>query len=300
MGPIPYSIKYKDSRDLQLEIDSLLSAFNESLSTYISYSELSLFNKSNTAQYTSPFFYPVLELSREVYEKSGGNFDPTVGPLVNAWGFGKNKKARVDSTQIDSLMQFVGFDQVKFDQKGVSKPGGFYLDFSASAKGYAIDLVADLLKDKGITDYMVEIGGEVSCAGKNPKNNVWKIGIQKPSTSADKVTAFATSFLKNKAMATSGNYRNYYLVDNQMVAHTINPKTGYSEIRNLLSATIFSESCGLADAYATAAMVMGVEQSIEMIERIEEIEGFLIYTDDKGEFQSYVSKGMAKQIDILD
>ncbi|WP_109832984.1 FAD:protein FMN transferase [Reichenbachiella versicolor] len=300
MGPIPYSIKYVDNRDLQSSIDSLLNAFNESLSTYISYSELSMFNKTNKIQFRSPFIYPVMEMSKEAFEMSNGAFDPTVGPLVNAWGFGKDKSARIDSLKIDSLLQFVGYDKVTFDQSEATKPDGFFLDFSASAKGYAIDLVADMLRQKQIHDFMIEIGGEVICSGKNKKNKTWKIGINEPSLTANKSALFATTFLQDKAMATSGNYRNYHMSGDKIVAHTINPKTGYSEVRNLLSATVFAENCTMADAYATACMVLGVQESIKMLERIDGVDGFLIYTDDNGKFQWYTSPAMINQIEVLD
>ena len=300
MGPIKYSIKYIDKTNYQEEVDQLLNEFNESLSTYIPYSEVSELNQQYHVTFRSGYMYPVLERSLTAYTNSDGAFDPSVGPLVNAWGFGKNKEQRIDSTKIDSLLEYVGFHRVQFDQTTARIPQGYYLDFSASAKGYAVDLVAQFLIDHGVTDYMVEIGGEVSCLGKNKDNKVWKIGINEPSISADEQALFATTFLKDMAMATSGNYRNYHLENGKLVAHTINPKTGYSEVKQLLSASVFAPNCTLADAYATACMVKGVQGSIDMIEKLDEVECFLIYTDDQGLFTTYASPGIAKQIEVLD
>jgi len=300
MGPIHYEVKYLHENNYQKEIDSILNGFNESLSTYIPNSELSKLNREGKIKYRSPYLYSVLTLSKEVFENSDGAFDPTVGPLVNAWGFGKDKKLRMDSTYIDSLLQFVGFDRVSFNNQGVEIPQGFYLDFSASAKGYAVDLVVEFLRSNQIKNYMVEIGGEVACQGKNEREKTWLIGINRPSIIASRTDHFALTFLNNQAMATSGNYRSYYELDGKMIAHTINPKTGYSEVRNLLSATIFASNCTLADAYATACMVKGVDRSIEMIEKINGVEGFLIFSNDNGALEYYTSHGALKQIEVLD
>ncbi|MFY0628269.1 MAG: FAD:protein FMN transferase [Reichenbachiella sp.] len=302
MGTIPYSIKYvgDDESNFQAEIDSILISFNQSLSTYINDSEISEFNRKDTISFTSPFMFPVMAFSKEAYDKSGGAFDPTVGPLVDAWGFGMNKSSRIDSTKIDSLLKLVGFDKVQFSNKGAAKRNGLKLDFSASAKGYAIDVIADFLNDREIQKFMVEIGGEVTCKGRNQDGHIWKIGIEKPSMNQSRGELFATTFVNNKSIATSGNYRNYYEEDGRIISHTISPFTGYPSTHNLLSASIYASNCTLADAYATACMVLGVDKSIEMIEKHSEIDGFLIYSDDEGELRWYTSQGVSNQVEVLD
>ena len=302
MGTIPYSIKFIDDEEsvTQKEVDSILTAFNQALSTYISDSEISEFNSSDHIVFRSGLLFPVFEMSKEVYEKSDGAFDPTVGPLVNAWGFGKNKESRIDSSKIDSLKLLVGYDKIQFSQKGASKPKNVLLDFSASAKGYAIDVVSDHLNEKGIHSFMVEIGGEVSCKGRNQEGNVWKIGIEKPSMELTRGELFATTFVNNKSIATSGNYRNYYMENGKIISHTINPSTGFPVRDNLLSASIYANNCTLADGYATACMVLGLDRSIQMIEGNSAIDGFLIYSDEDGQLRWYASEGISNLVEVLD
>ncbi len=301
MGTISYSIKYidKENRAFQKEIDSILVAFNNSLSTYIPSSEISQLNTSGTIKFRSPFFYPVLEMSREVHDNSHGAFDPTIGPLVNAWGFGPKKVLEMDSSSVDSLLQIVGFDKVIFDAQTATMNPNMYLDFSAVAKGNAIDVIGGFLSSKGIENFMVEIGGEVTCRGNNQHKDLWAIGIEKPQINAESQGAFAIVTLDNKALATSGNYRNYYIKDGKTISHTINPKTGYPATHNLLSASIIAENCTLADAYATASMVMGYEAAKLMVERVKGIECVLIYTNEKGGMSSFVSKGIASKVELL-
>lgn len=302
MGVIPYSIKYlsDDNMDYQDEVDSILVAFNQSLSTYIPDSELSLFNQSDTIKYSSSFIFPVLAISLEVYEKSNGAFDPTVGPLVNAWGFGKDKSSSLDSAGVDSLLQFVGYDKVRFNEKGASKAKEIQLDFSASAKGYGVDVIADFLHKNDVQNFMIEIGGEVACKGRNQDGHIWKIGIEKPSMAQNQGQLFATTFVHNLAIATSGNYRNYYEENGKILSHTIDPFSGYPSRHNLLSASIYASNCTLADGFATACMVMGLDRSIEMINKNPDIDGFLIYSDDEGELRWYASQGVSNQIEVLD
>lgn len=301
MGTIPYSIKYlaKEEDHYQIEIDSILVAFNQSLSTYISDSEISKFNRNDTISYSSGLLYPILKISDEVYKNSKGAYDPTIGPLVNAWGFGPEKKSTLDSVFVDSLLSIVGFDQVVFNDQFASKPRHTYLDFSASAKGYALDIVAHFLHANKINDYMIEIGGEVRCHGQNDSQTVWRIGIEKPALDQTVRNLFAVAFVKNRSLATSGNYRNYYRENGQIIAHTISPFNGYSVSDTLLSASIFAPSCALADGYATACMVMGLDSSIEMIERLNGIDAFFIYSAKDGSLEYYTTAGIKSQIDVL-
>lgn len=301
MGTIPYSIKYMagESENFQVEIDSLLIAFNQSLSTYIPNSEISRFNKYDSISFESQFFYPVLEMSAEMFKNSGGAYDPTIGPLVNAWGFGPEKKSSLDSARVDSLLNVVGFDQINYNKKFATKPSHTYLDFSASAKGYALDVIADYLQQRLIMDYMIEIGGEVRCQGLNENNTVWKIGIEKPEMSQSSGNPYAVVFVNNRSLATSGNYRNYYIEDGKIIAHTISPFTGYTVSHTLLSASIFAPNCTLADGYATACMVMGLEEAIKMIEKLNGVDAFFIYSDEDGSLNSYATAGIQSQIEVL-
>ena len=301
MGSIPYSIKYlaPEENYYKSEIDSILIGFNLSLSTYIPDSEISRFNRNDTIVYESSFMYPVLKMSQEMYVNSKGAYDPTIGPLVNAWGFGPKKKTMLDSAIVDSLLQIVGFEQVIFDEQGATKPKRTYLDFSASAKGYALDVVAHFLHAEGVEHYMIEIGGEVRCQGQNQNQAVWKIGIEKPNMNQSIGNPYATVFVNNRSLATSGNYRNYYEENGRIISHTISPFTGYNVSHNLLSASIFAPNCTLADGYATACMVMGLEASIEMIQKLNGLDAFFIYSDENGELKSYATAGIESQVEVL-
>lgn len=302
MGTVPYSIKYldKENRNLKLKIDSILVDFNQSLSTYIPDSEISKFNREDTIQMTSTYLKTMLAISKEIYTKSNGAYDPTIGPLINAWGFGPKGKTNLDSLTVDSLLSKVGFEKVNFTSKTATKEKNIVLSFSASAKGYGVDVIASYLKTFNINDFMIEIGGEVVCEGKNERNQYWKIGIETPDMRQVTGNPFATTFVKNMALATSGNYRNYYRENDKIISHTISPYTGYPIRRNLLSASIFAPTCALADGYATACMVLGTQKSIELIETNPELEGFLIFSSNGNELEYYTSEGISQQIQILD
>lgn len=290
-----YNITYLDeeSRDLQSSIDSLLVVFNQSLSTYIPESELSQFNLGDTLDFNLPYLLPVLEASQKVYENTNGAFDPTVGPLVNIWGFGPTGPELKDSVDIKNLLATVGFSKIEFDQKQLRKKvAGIYLDFSAIAKGYGSDVVAEFLKNKSVSNYLVEIGGELVANGTNEKGELWKVGVNRPEESANASDLISIIALQDRGMATSGNYRNYYVRDSVKISHTINPATGYPVNHNLLSATVLAKDCMTADAYATAMMVMGTEKAIALDSTINEIEVFLIYDDGNGGFRTFASESL--------
>jgi thiamine biosynthesis lipoprotein len=298
-----YSIKYVTSPDkavnYQAQVDSILERFNESLSTYRPDSEISQFNKGHAVAFRSPFFYPVLKKSQEVYQASGGAFDPTVGPLVNAWGFGTGKERKAPGqARIDSLMQLSGFDKISFDEQSVQKQKeGVYIDFNAIAPGYAADILGRFLEDKGISDYMIEVGGEVLCKGKNKERKYWTIGINNPEyeqKGGDVLQAIVQ--MNNRALATSGNYRNFYEQDGKKYAHTIDPKTGYPVQHSLLSVSVFAKDCMTADAYATAFMVIGREKAMEFLNKDEELDAFFVYADEKGKLQTYTTEGIKSYI----
>lgn len=296
MGPIPFSVKYQDplNRNFQTAVDSVLVAFNQSLSTYIPSSEISRFNSGDSLIFETPLFYPVIKRSKEIHDITLGSFDPTVGPLVNAWGFGPGKKQRLlDSTEVDSIKQIVGLHLLAFDHLGIKKlKSGVMLDFSAIAKGYGVDVVGEFLEQKGILNYMVEIGGEVRCRGTNHRGQPWIIGIEDPTVGINEQRLHSRVYLKDRSLATSGNYRNFYVVDGRKISHTIDPFTGYPVEHSLLSASVFATDCMTADALATAFMVLGLQRSKEIVESIEEIDAFFIYSDDEGNLQTYASSGI--------
>lgn len=188
-------------------------------------------------------------------------------------------------------MKIIGFDKVTFDEEQVTLPLGFQIDFSAIAKGYAVDVVGELLESKGINDYLVEIGGEVRCRGNNDENKAWSLGIEDPTVSRDEQRLMAIVRLKDRALATSGNYRNYYEKDGKIFAHIIDPRTGYTANHNLLSASVFAPDCMTADAYATAFMVAGFDYSMEMIFAFD-LDAILIYRTEEGAIESYVTDGI--------
>ncbi|MEM6644018.1 MAG: FAD:protein FMN transferase [Bacteroidota bacterium] len=300
MGSIVYHVKYLGEEGAAgiSDTDSVLIAFNQSLSTYIPDSEISRLNNLGKVKLISPFFLPVLEASQEVFQKTGGAFDPTVGPLINAWGYGPEKQLpEVDSAMVDSLRKYVGFDLVQFDSSSVSLLKNQKIDFSAIAKGYAVDLVGELLEKKGIENYLVEIGGEVRCRGINQEGKSWSLGIEDPTVAIDQQELLAIVRIKDLSLATSGNYRNYYEQDGKTYAHIIDPRTGYTSQHNLLSASVFAKDCMIADAYATAFMVVGLEASKSIVDN-ESVEAILIYQDQTGELKSFVSPGIKPFVEL--
>jgi FAD:protein FMN transferase len=290
-----YSIKYLDegNRNFNDQIDSILHNFNQSLSTYIPGSEISRFNRQDTLKFDNPFFLPVLEKSKEIYKKTGGAFDPTVMPLVNAWGFGPLPRTTPDSTKIDSLLQLVGFNKVAWNHDKVYKlQSNVQLDFSAVAKGYGVDVIAEFLQEQGIKNLLVEIGGEIMCRGKNEQGNIWRVGIPNPLPSESGSFLYASITLDNAAIATSGNYMNYYETNGKIISHTISPFTGYPVVHEVLSASVLASDCMTADAYATAFMVLGLEKSKEILENDDELEGYLIYVDENDNLASFFTPGL--------
>ncbi|NLJ08344.1 MAG: FAD:protein FMN transferase [Sphingobacteriales bacterium] len=297
MGTI-YHIKYYSPEGINLKqsIDSLLNSVNLSLSTYIPESVISKVNQANDSVLVDEMFRLVFQKSKEVWEASSGAFDPTVMPLVNAWGFGFSKMNNVDSNLIDSLLQYVGFEKVKLHGNRLIKSNPYImLDFSAIAKGFGVDCVAELLQSYHISDYMVEIGGEVRVSGLNPKGNKWNIAIEKPveNQTPDQMidTIFAVTGL---SLATSGNYRNFYYKDGVKYAHTINPKTGFPAFNDLLSASVIAEKCIEADAWATAFMVMGKEKSLNILKNQPNLAVFFIYKDENNKERFYSSENLSK------
>lgn len=300
MGSIVYNVKYTDDENTnyKAEVDSILISLNSSLSTYIEESEISKLNQSNTIEQPSEMFREVMKKSEEIWIATYGAFDPTIGPLVNAWGFGPNGKPNfLDSIVVDSLIQYVGFGKLLFSQEKIEMEPGMYLDFSAIAKGYAVDLVAEFLEKKKIKNYMVEIGGEVRVKGNNGKGDPWKIGIEDPLVSRLERKLLAITELSDISMATSGNYRNYYEVDGKTIAHTIDPRTGFNAKNSVLSASVFAEECITADAYATAIMVLGLDASKALLSE-NNIDAIIIYSEGE-EIGAYVSENISSAVNFV-
>jgi thiamine biosynthesis lipoprotein len=290
-----YRIVYLDAqnRNFQNSLDSLLLVFNQSLSTYIPDSELSRFNQSDSLKYELPYLFPVLKSSKEIFELTEGAFDPTVGPLVNLWGFGPEGPQLKDSVNISSLLSLVDFNAIVFDSLQVKKmKSDMYLDFSAIAKGFGVDILSEFLRGKGIENSLVEIGGELVANGTNENGELWRVGVNKPDEISMPDELYSIIALGNKAMATSGNYRNYYEADGKKISHTIDPATGRPVRHGLLSATVVADNCMKADALATAMMVMGTEKSIELQKKNPDFQIFLIYNDENGQLKSFASEGI--------
>ena len=274
-----YHITYQYSEDLQSEINALLKRFDKSLSPFNEESIIAAINRNDTTVRVDEYFKTVFNRSKEIYVASEGAFDPTVSPLINVWGFGFSKADDITPFKIDSLLQMVGMDKISLlSGKVIKKDRRMTLNFSAIAKGYSCDIVADFLDSKGIENYIVEIGGEIVAKGKNEKGKCWQVGIDKPILNTAGVTneIECIASLCNGAMATSGNYRNFRYVDGKRVAHTIDPVSGYPVQHNLLSVTVIADDCMTADAYATAFMVLGVDKSLELAKKTPHIEALFI------------------------
>ena len=289
-----YHIVYESpgGKEMKPLIEEKFKEFTLSFSTFNDQSVISKINHNEPVQ-PDQYFINCFKKSLEVSENSGGAFDITVAPLVNAWGFGFTKKATVTEHLIDSLKQFVGYKKVRLEDGRVIKDNpSVMLDMSAISKGYTCDLIGDFLREKGCKNYMVEIGGELTAKGVNAKGKTWSIGISKPDEDAffDNEDIQAVVQLPDKGLATSGNYRNFYVENGKKFAHTIDPKTGYPVQHSLLSTTVMAEDCMTADAYATAFMVVGLEEGIKLAKRIPGLEVYFIYAGDDGTNQVYMSE----------
>jgi len=275
-----FNIRYEATDDLQPAIQAALEAFDRSLSMFNPYSVLSAIN-ANRDTTTDAAFEQMWSEAERVYTLSNGAFDITVAPLVKAFGFGRksDQYSAISTQTIDSLREFVGFEKVSLiDHRVVKSDPRVQIDGGAVAKGQACDMIAAVLRDKGCTNYLVDIGGEVVAHGVNDKGQAWHIGITKPNLNNEGAQEDLQEILavSDICMATSGNYRNYYYADGERRSHTIDPRTGYPVQHSLLSATVVSSTCMRADALATACMVLGAEEAIEMIDRAEDAACYFI------------------------
>lgn len=293
-----YNVTYQSDKDLQKEIEEELHKVDASLSTFNKSSIISKINRNESVEVNS-MFADVFNQAQEIAEETAGAFDITVAPLVNAWGFGFKNDTKPTAAAIDSLRQIIGFDKVKLaGNHVVKKDKRIMLDCSAIAKGYGSDAVALLLKRNGIDNFMIEIGGEIVTKGINEKRLPWKIGVTKPVDDSLNTSQEIQTILNvtNKAMATSGNYRNFYYKDGKKYAHTIDPTTGYPVQHSILSATVLADNCATADAYATAFMVMGMEKAKDILDKHPELMAYFIYSDKDGNNAVWYSPSLKNKI----
>lgn len=287
-----YKAIYNSKIDYTKQFDSLFAVINSSLSTYIPNSDISKINR-NESIVIDKHFENVFLKSKEIYKRTNGFFDPTIGDVVNAWNFGANKnKFITDSVTIENLMTSVGFNKVTLINNKIIKQPNTYLEFNAIAKGYGVDVIAKFLEYKNISNYLIEIGGEIRVKGKNKeKNKPWRIGLDEPRFDGEQ-SVFKAISLKDEAMATSGTYRKFKVdEDGNKYAHIINTKTGYPTKTNILSVSVIAEDCMTADGYATAFQAMGVEGVKSFLENNIELRAFFIFENDNNELETLALNG---------
>ncbi len=299
-----YSLQYfSEDVDIQSsEIDSLLKVINSSMSTYMVDSDISKINSGDTSIIVDTHFQKVFKESKRIFKDTDGYFDPSVGLLVNAYGFGpEGYSDTVTEQDIDSLYKYVGFDKIQMTEQNTisSTTSRLYLDFNAIAKGYTVDVFGDYLEFKGFDNYLVEIGGEVRVLGENHDNNKpWKIGIEMPLEDGSRELKYGVN-LYDESLATSGNYRKFRIdaETGQKYVHTINPNTGKSQKTDILSASVIAETCADADAYATAFMAMGFQKSMDFLYSNDRLKVVFIYSDEEGNQKTYISDELKDSIE---
>lgn len=296
-----YSATYQqpDGKDLQPEIDKLFNDFDLSLSTYNPQSVISKINSNNDSVLTDENFELMYKVAYDVSVKTNGAFDITVGPLVNAWGFGYTTKDSASLPEVSKILPAVGYKKVQLkDHKIIKENPNTILDASAIAQGLSADLVAKMFEKHGCKNYMIDIGGEIACKGVNPDGKKWRIGIDKPvdDPANENQELQAIISLTDVGLTTSGNYRKFYYKGGKKYAHTIDPRTGYPVVHDLLSATVVAPTSMLADAYATAFMVLGVDSAMAVCNSIPGMECYLISTDSKGNYKITMTEGFKKYI----
>lgn len=293
-----YHITYNFPDDLQKDIRVEMEKVNASLSMFNVHSVIARINRGESDS-TDLLFRKIFMKAEQVNRETNGAFDITVAPLVNAWGFGFKNDTFPSAEKIDSILQFVGMEKLTLERdRLVKQVEGVEIDASSIAKGLGVDLVADYLDGKGVADYMVEIGGEIRAKGMSMKGRPWRIGIDKPIDDATgtKREIELVVELSSGALATSGNYRNFYIHEGKKYAHTIDPRTGYPVLQDILSASVYTDSCMEADAYSTAFMVLGLESAKEIVNSNPALEACFIYQKD-GKMETWISPGFEKLID---
>lgn len=294
-----YNLTFQANDDLKEEIEAALNQVDSALSMFNEQSVISRINRENGGE-GNEMFMEVFNKAMEISKETDGAFDITVAPLVNAWGFGFKSGETPTRQQVDSILHFVGWNKVWAEGNTIKKKDRrVMLDCSAIAKGYGVDIVARLLKSKGIQNFMVEIGGEIVISGISPKRVPWKIGVIKPNDDSLSIDNEYQTCLNvtDKAMATSGNYRRFYFKGGKRYAHTIDPKTGYPVQHNILSATVLANDCTTADAYATSFMVLGLEKTKEILAKHPELMAYIIYNDDNNKSAVWYSPSLKNKIE---
>lgn len=289
-----YRISYyaEDSIVGKAKIEACLNDFLQTASLWEERSIISKVNRNEPVALNSDFVR-LFDAAKIVSQATEGAFDITVGDLVRNWGFGYKANQALPEEAVDSLLQFVGYQKVDIvDGKVVKSDPRIKIDFNAIAKGYSVDVVAHLLESSNITDFIVDIGGEIYAKGAKPDGSAWNIGIEKPAadSNAERVVQTVIS-VSNKAVATSGTYRKYREVDGLRYSHTIDPKTGYPVSHSLLSVTVVADLCAQADALATAFMVMGIEKTMTFLKDHPDFEAYFIFVDENGDLQTSCTEG---------
>lgn len=290
--------RFKSISKLQQRIDERLEQINQSMSTYRKESEISRFNALkdvDTPFSVSADFLAVLVVAKELHRISHGAWDGTVNPLVNLWGFGKDGTiTRIPSDgTVQAALGLVGFDQIAITSDGrlIKKRAGVSLDLGSIAKGYGVDQVAGVLREMGFEDFLVEIGGEIFAAGLRLDGKQWRVGINQPSRQAALDAVYAVIGLKDKAMATSGDYRNFYQIGDRVYSHIIDPATGYPVQNGVVSASVIADNCTLADGLATSLMVMGPEAGVALLDRLPDVQGLIVVRRKDGGLENFPSLG---------
>ncbi len=293
-----YAITYcSDSNEnLQPAVDSLLKVFDKSVSEYLPNSIISRLNNNDTTATADKIFETVYKKSMEVSVASNGAFDVTVGPLVNAWGFGFKKKEKVTKAVIDSLLPLVGYQKVQLSKgKLIKTDPRIRIDFDGIAQGYTSDWLALFFESKGIRNYLIDVGGEVLAHGNKPDGQLWSVAIELPAKNAGDERQIKTILLlKDKAITTAGSYRKYYEENGIRYSHTIDPSNGYPVKHSLLSVTVVADDCITADAYDTVFMVMGLEKSKSFLVNHPELQAYFISDDQHGGFTIFYTPGFEK------
>jgi len=293
-----YAITYCSDKNENLRpaMDSLFKYFDRSVSAYVPASILSRLNNNDSTVVADMIFETIFKKAMEVSVRSEGAFDITVGPLVNAWGFGFSQKAKVDQAMVDSLLQLVGYQKVQLiNGKLIKADPRIRIDFDAIAQGYSSDWIAQFFEKRGIMNYLIDVGGEVLGHGTKPDGQMWSVAIEMPAkNSQDERKIQAILSLKDQAISTSGNYRKYYEENGVRYSHTIDPSNGYPVRHNLLSVSVLADDCITADAYATAFMVMGLEKAKRFLSNKRDIEAYFISDDQQGGFAIFYTPGFEK------
>jgi FAD:protein FMN transferase len=291
-----YHLTYLSEENLKLDVDSLLAEFDTSLSTYNSASLITAINENRDVDADS-FLLTVLRRSQQICEATEGAFDITIGPIANYWGFGFRNRDSISPEGVEELLKLVGCYNFSIVGTKIQKSdSAVLLNVNAIAQGYAVDVVSSYLESRGIMDYMVEIGGELKVKGKNPHGEKWQVGINRPVDDSTNMNNEIQEVLaiSDLSLATSGNYRKFYVEGGIKYSHTLDPSTGHPVKHNLLSATVITPTCMDADAYATAFMVMGMERSLVFLDKHPEIQGYLISSREDGTYEIKYSDGLKK------